>query len=267
MHKQLIESAAELIKKGSVAAFCGSGVSRESGVPVFRGREGLWEKYDPNLYVTEEGILSRLLHFPQDFRDFIVELYGALLQAKPGYSHYSLRELEIKRLLTGIITQNIDDLHFQAGSREVVEIHGNAYAFICRGCGVFNKRSRADWLNFVANISRISGRIDIIREVLRFAGKCPSCDRRLESSIVLFGQHLPEETVRKSYEILNKSGVLLCVGTSGVVYPAASFPAYAKQRGAKIVNVNPAASRLDDIADINCRMKAGEFFSALDEFL
>ena len=92
------ERIASMIRNGEVVAFCGSGLSAESGIPTFRGEDGLWEKYDPNFYVTENGLLSRLLYHPHELRNFLVEFYEILLSARPAVSHYVLAQLEKKDL-------------------------------------------------------------------------------------------------------------------------------------------------------------------------
>lgn len=263
-----IKKAVELIKQGSVVAFCGSGLSRESGIPTFRGREGLWEKYDPNLYVTEDGLFSRLLHHPQDFRNFVLEFYAALIEAQPNAGHKVLKKLEDKGYLNGIITQNIDDFHWQAGSKKVAEIHGNAYSFICRNCGHKLKKDKKEWSDFLASIKDLNVKGKIIKTTLRFPGKCPACKiRRMESGIVLFGQGLPEGALQASYDFLRHAKILLCVGTNSVVYPAASFPSYAKECGAKIININISDNPLDETADLIYRCKSGDFFKELAIYL
>jgi NAD-dependent deacetylase len=262
-----LERIASMIKNGDVVAFCGSGLSAESGIPTFRGEGGLWEKYDPNFFVTEDGLLSRLVYHPHELRNFISEFYDILLAARPGVSHYVLAQMEKKGYIKGVITQNVDDLHYQAGSKNVVELHGNAYSFICRKCGFQLKKNPQEWRHFVEDIKRLERGRDILKEMLSFAGRCPNCKKHNESDIVLFGQDLPDGAVRRSYELLRKAKIVLCVGSSGVVYPAAYFPVYAKENGSIVINVNPEKSPLDEVADFTYHQKAGEFFSGIEEFL
>jgi len=258
-----MKEIAELIKKGSVVAFCGAGLSRESGIPTFRGKDGLWEKYDPNLYVSIDGIRSLFSSHPDKLKDFIIDCYGLMLKASPNQAHYVLADLEKKGYLVGIITQNIDDFHFQAGSKEVAEVHGNAYALRCPMCNFSRKKTKKEWQNFIEKLKKVSGKKEIIKTMLEFMGRCQRCQIRFESGVVLFGQSLPESEIKKSYTYIEKAKIVLCVGTSGVVYPAASFPFYAKERGAKVVTVNPFDSALDEISDSIYCETAVEFFQKL----
>jgi len=262
-----MKQIAELIKQGNVVFFCGAGLSAESGVPTFRGKDGLWEKYDPRLYVTEDGLFSRLVSYPFELSNFIVELYTILLDAKPNRAHFYMADWEKKGWVNGVITQNIDDFHVRAGSVNVAQIHGNAYTFVCRKGHHAAQKSQDQWRKFLDRIRFAPRGRDIIREILRFSGRCPECKRRLESGIVLFGQQLPEAALSRSYELINSARTVICVGSSGVVYPAAALPYQAKEKGAKIINVNPEATPLDDIAHEVFRQSAVEFFQKLSLLL
>ncbi len=246
---------AELIRKGNVVFFCGSGLSVASGIPTFRGDDGLWQKYDPNLYVSADGILDRLINHPEELRGFLLEFYGALLAAKPNPAHGLIATWENKGYVTGVITQNVDDLAQAAGSLNVCELHGNAYAFTCRHCDYVMKKSRGEWEKFIDRLKFAVGK-RIIKMILDFAGVCSRCHNRRESAIVLFGQPLPEKEVVKGYKLLTSAKTLICVGTGSVVFPAAAFPQKAKEHGATIVNINPAPTPLDEISDFVCREKA-----------
>ena len=252
-----------LIKRGKVVAFCGAGLSAESGIPTFRGKAGLWEKYDPQIYVNVQGIKSLLFSQADKLRDFIVDFYGVMLAAKPNLAHYTLNNLEKNGYLTGIITQNIDDFHTFAGSNNVSELHGNAYVLKCYRCDFSIKKTKEEWKKFIDSLKGIADKDSIVKAITSFMGRCPYCFKNLESCMVLFGQSLCEETLRKSYDYLNKAKTLLFIGTSGVVYPAASFPLYAKEKGAVVINVNPHDSSVDEIADFCIRSPALSFFENL----
>ncbi len=256
-----------LLKRGRIVAFCGAGISAESGIPTFRGEDGLWKKYDPTVYATVEGIVYLLIKSPLSLRDFIVESYQIFLNAQPNFAHYALKKLEDKNLLIGIITQNIDDLHFRCGSKNVAEIHGNAFEFLCRRCNWRIKRTPKELESFIYQLKKEKSKWRIVKGILKFLGRCPQCNRRLESGIVFFGQQLPQKELERSYQYLNQAKTLLCIGTSGVVYPAASLPYYAKERGVKIVVINPEASELDEIADYLVREEASQFFRRIIPFL
>lgn len=253
----------QLIKKGRVVAFCGAGMSAESGIPTFRGEGGLWSRYDPNVYVTASGIRSLFSDYPEKLRDFIIECYQIMLDTKPNQAHYGLAELEKRGYLVGIITQNIDDFHHQAGSKEVAQVHGNAYEFNCPGCGFSTRKTRQQWKGFIARLKRADEKDEIKNALLEFLGKCPRCKDMLQSSIVLFGQSLPESEIEKSYGYLDQAKLILCIGTSGVVYPAASLPLYAKERGATLVTINPEWSSLEAASELIYRKTAVDFFKNL----
>ena len=144
-----------------------------------------------------------------------------------------------------------------AGSRNICEVHGNAYSFICRACGRLFFRERRDWDSFINRLKFAVGK-RITKLILDFAGKCPDCKKRLESAIVLFGQPLPEKELERSHDMIKEAKALLCVGTSGVVYPVAAFPYEAKERGAVVININLAATPLDQISDYALRADAGD---------
>ncbi|UCC95508.1 MAG: NAD-dependent protein deacylase [Candidatus Omnitrophota bacterium] len=258
-----MKDVASRIKKGNVVAFCGAGLSAESGIPTFRGRGGLWEKYDPQLYGSAEGLSTLLLSEHKNVRDFVTDFYSILLEAKPNYAHYALSQLEERGYLRGIITQNIDDFHFQAGSRNVAEIHGNAYVFRCEMCDFAVKKEKDQVNAFLKSLAALNEREDVVGEIFGFMGYCPHCHRRLEPGIVLFGQSLPLKEVEKCYEYLDNAEVVLCVGTSGTMYPAASFPLYAHQKGTEVIIVNPEDSFLDSISDCTFYQGACSFFKNL----
>jgi NAD-dependent deacetylase len=259
----MIERTAQLIKAKGVVAFCGAGFSAESNIPTFRGKGGLWEKYDPDTYVSIEGIRFLLKSEPGKLKDFIIECFQVMLAASPHKAHHSLADLESGGYLTGVITQNIDDLQRQAGSRQLAEIHGNAYVFRCPSCGFSLKKTRKEWADFISLLTTKNIPHHIRRAILDFIGRCPVCTQMLESGVVFFGQALPQTELDKSFGYLREAKTVLCIGTSGIVYPAASLPLYAKERGACIINVNPYSSNLDAVADICIHEKAGNFFEKL----
>ncbi len=259
----MIEKVVSFIKKGNAVAFCGAGFSAESNIPTFRGKGGLWDKYDPAVYVSVKGIRQLFSSQPEELKNFIIDCYEVMLAASPHRVHHSLYDLEARGYLTGIITQNIDDLQNQAGSGNIAEIHGNAYVFRCSDCLFRVKKAKKDWRDFIDRLKSLSEKRTIRKLILEFAGKCPRCKVSLESGVVFFGQVLPESEINKSFQYLKRADIVLCIGTSGLVYPAASFPLYARERGAFIVNINPHESALDAQADLCFKEKAGQFFEKL----
>ena len=256
-----------LLKKGDAVAFCGAGFSCESGVPTFRGRGGLWERYDPALYASQEGLAVLFAHQPQKISNFIIDFYSLLLRSEPNFAHYCLAGLEKKGLLIGTITQNIDDFQRQAGAVNIAEIHGNAYLFRCPQCSDSIKKSKEEVKDFIAHLKTKINRQGILRAILKFAGRCPRCRQRLMSGVVLFGQQLPQKEMDKSYAYINKAKSVLCIGTSGIVYPAATIPYLAKEKGAKIIMVNPQATSLDAIVDYVVPDTAVNFFTRVMSLL
>jgi len=246
-----------------VVCFCGAGLSQESGVPTFRGHGGLWEKYDAYLYASREGIERLLKNDVCNLKEFIVDFYNILLKSRPNYAHYVLAEMEKEGILVGIISQNIDDFSYQAGSQKVAELHGNAFIFVCWQCGRKKRVSKQEVREFLEKLERIHGDREITEAIFSFVGRCPECDVILRPSVVLFGEPLPDEEIEKANRYLNEAETLICVGTSGIVYPAAYFPYRAYDRGFTIINVNPEPTALDEVAKFKFRVTAVDFFKKL----
>lgn len=259
MDKEIIN----LIKKGNVVCFCGSGISAESGVDTFRGEKGLWARYDPVIFASADGLYNLFSKEPARLTAFVFEFYSALLNAKPNYAHQALYELEKQNILIGTITQNIDDFHYQAGNHNIAELHGNSYGLRCIKCGKFAKRDVDQVLSFLKDLENSRRKYQYKKAVLNFLGRCQYCKGRMRPGVVLFGQSLPQDEIEKAEDYINNASTLICVGTEGVVYPAASFPYYAKKQGAKVINVNIVDNSLDQIADYKVRSSAVDFFKEL----
>jgi NAD-dependent deacetylase len=245
-----IKEIAQVIKKGKVVCLTGAGISFESGIPTFRGRGGLWETYDPEVYGNMPGLVSVLRKEPAKFVDFIVDFYNVLLKSKPNPAHLSLSYLEKNAILSAVITQNIDNLHQQAGARSVVELHGNAFRIRCQDCGIKvtleNDRIR-EMLELLRRARK--SRTQVLRVLSRYCPRCSKCGGHFRIDIVLFKEALSEEVLNRSHELLNDCRTLLIVGSSLVVYPAASLPLYAQELGVKIIEINREPSALSDICD------------------
>ncbi|HPS59307.1 MAG TPA: NAD-dependent deacylase [Spirochaetota bacterium] len=211
-----LKEAAEIIRKsGNMIALTGAGVSVESGIPDFRSAGGLWDKFDPAIYASIQSFNSR----PERVWDMIFEMIELTAAAKPNNAHYALAELESMKLLKALITQNIDNLHQEAGSRNVIEYHGNTSRLECLNCG--NKYEAADF--------DISGKI---------IPRCRSCGTILKPAVIFFGEMIPHDALQQSALYAGKADVVLVAGTSAVVYPAAAIPQQAKRNGAKIIEFN-----------------------------
>ncbi|MGD1999373.1 MAG: NAD-dependent deacylase [Desulfobacterales bacterium] len=190
----------------------GAGISAESGIPTFRSRDGLWKKFDPMVYASVEVFRRDPSKYWQIRGDFIRN-YDTY---RPNAAHRALVELEQMGIVRRVITQNIDGLHRKAGSREVIEIHGSLREIICQQCGK----------TYLAP--------DIPE------GNPPHCECGgvLKPNTVLFGEQLPPEALEVAIRESSTCRVMLVIGTSAVVYPAAHLPVVAKQHGAKIVEIN-----------------------------
>ncbi len=210
-------------------ALTGAGISAESGIPTFRSKGGLWEKYDPMVYASIETFREDPSKY-WTIRGEFIRNYDAY---QPNKAHVALAELEQMGIVRHVITQNIDGLHKKAGSQNVTEIHGSLRETYCLQCGK----------EYLA-----PGVPD---------GMPPYCECGgvLKPNTVLFGEQLPEDALEKAYQESASCKLMLVIGTSAVVQPAASLPAVAQQKGAKIVEVNiePAFSA----ADLVVKEKAG----------
>lgn len=233
--KKLIEKAAKILGEAqSCYVFTGSGISVESGIPSFRGPEGLWSRYDPK-------VLD--LHFfkmnPLESWKAIKEIfYNFMGRAEPNPSHTVLARLEEMGIVKGVITQNIDNLHYLAGSKNVIEFHGNSRKLVCMSC-----RKQYD----------ASG--DIFEALPPRCG----CGGVLKPDFVFFSETIPLEALRRSEEIAQVADVVLVMGTTGEVYPAAAIPQTAASNGAIIIEVNIEKSNFTGyITDLFIQGKASK---------
>jgi NAD-dependent deacetylase len=235
--------AALLAKASHLTAFTGAGISVESGIPPFRGPGGLWERYDPR---TLE--LSYFRSHPRECWKVLRELfYDHLTQARPNEAHRVLARWETRGLLKALITQNIDNLHFQAGSRNVIEFHGSTRTLSCLGCG----RIAA------------SGSVNLDHLPPRCA-----CGGVLKPDLVFFGEGIPPKVHDAAGEAIAQTDVLLVIGSTGEVYPAASLPRRAAERGARIIEINPVPSSFTEAMQTQfISLPAGQALSELDRAL
>lgn len=235
----------DIIKKSKyMIAFTGAGISAESGVPTFRGKEGVWEKHGSQF--------AEIDYFLKDQEDSWKSLkkvfYEPLKDTKPNMAHIVLAKLERMGLLKAVITQNIDGLHQEAGNKIVYELHGTAKYAICMKC-----KTKYRMTEDILSLS---------------PPKCEECGGILKPNFVFFGETLPSIELQNSMEDASKSDLCLIVGTGGEVMPAARIPYIAKQNKAKIIEINPKPSNYtDDIVDIYVEEKAGIAFSEMDKYL
>jgi len=229
--------AAEAIKKSTnLISLTGAGISVESGIPDFRSAGGLWEKYDPAIYAS----IDTFNNHPEKAWDMIFEMVEVTTSAEANPAHKALAELEALGYLKAVITQNIDNLHQEGGSREVIEYHGNASRLVCRKCGSHYSAEEYD-------IST------------RQIPKCSRCSQILKPEVVFFGEMIPNEALVQSHNLAQFADAVIVVGTSALVYPAASIPYEAKERGATIIECNVEKTGLTrQITDIFIEGPAGQ---------
>ena len=216
----------------------GAGISAESGVPTFRGAGGLWEGRRVEEVATPEAFVRN----PREVWDFYRWRLRNLADVKPNPGHYALARLEERSEHFWLITQNIDGLHAEAGSRNVIEVHGTVREVRCNAC-----HWRQD-----------------IREVLEEdVPKCRECGDLMRPAVVWFGEMLPPAALAAAQEATEQCDLMLVVGTSGLVQPAASFAYWAKNNGAKIIEVNLEPTPISSIANVSLLGKSGEILPQL----
>jgi len=233
-----------------LVVFTGAGISTESGIPDFRGPDGLWTKVDPEDFTIDRFLRSR------ETRRKVWYLFvegGALLDAEPNRAHLAIAELEKMNKLSSVITQNIDNLHQKAGNdpKKVHELHGNMQWLVCLDCGERYP---------VAGMRKKHPSPDHFPV-------CEKCRGILKPGVVFFGEMLPQDTMMAAQRESEMSDLFIVIGSSLVVYPAAYMPLYAKQSGAKIVIINMGDTGHDDIADVFIDAPAGETMTKIMERL
>src|SRR6056297_941445 len=236
MSQDNVNKAAKIIMEANhVTGFTGAGVSVESGIPPFRGPEGLWSKYDPGILDLDYFYNYPEISWPV-IKEIFYEFFGS---AKPNNAHKALTELESMGFLKSVITQNIDNLNQEAGSKVVYEFHGNSQILICTECN-----------------SRFQVSDDILKGN---PPRCNECKGLLKPDFIFFGEMIPEFAYRKSMEEAQNADVFIVIGTTGEVVPASLIPQMAKENGTKIIEINPSPSLFtDNLTDVFIQGKAGE---------
>ncbi|MCC6311192.1 MAG: NAD-dependent deacylase [Trueperaceae bacterium] len=248
--RAVLEAAALLGLSKHTVALSGAGLSAESGIPTFRGKDGLWTRFGEP---TIDGWELFNADPAQWWRDALArrnsenEFGRAVATAVPNAGHLAMAELEAMDALAHVITQNVDDLHRQAGTTRLTEIHGNRFLVRCMNCGT---RGR------LADLA-----LDSLPPL------CLDCGGVLKNDTVMFGEPIPDDALRMCHRQATLADCFLVVGTSAVVYPAAEFPVMAKRRGVPLVEVNPEETPLTRIADIVVRAQAGVALPAIVDAL
>ena len=241
----MIEKAAELIKRAKhITAFTGAGISVESGIPPFRGENGLWSKIDP--------VFLDITYFHQNpfkswklIKEIFYDFFG---KAEPNAAHFALAEMEKMGYIKAIITQNIDNLHQKAGSKNVFEFHGNSRDLCCTNCKNIHP---------VKNI-----------DLSHLPPKCNKCGNILKPDFVFFGEPIPESARTNSFIETEKADIFILIGTTGEIMPASVIPIQAKKNNVKIIEVNIQSSNYTNmITDVFLKGKATEIMEKLLKIL
>lgn len=240
----LVKEAALMIKQArSVVALTGAGISVESGIPAFRGAQGLWEKYDPMEYAHIDAFRLN----PAKVWKMLIELHQVVQGAKPNAAHMGLAEMERMGYLRAIITQNIDNLHQEAGSRYVIEFHGNGNYLVCLSC---NNKMPSTELSMDSLPPRCS------------------CGGVLKPDVVFFGEPIPWKALVLAQEESKNCQVMMVIGTSALVAPACDMPLVAKSAGARIIEINMEETHLtQSVTDIFLKGPAGKIIPKIMEAL
>jgi NAD-dependent deacetylase len=240
MEELINRAARDIVKAKRVVALTGAGMSVESGIATFRGKGGLWEKYNPEEY----GHIHTLRTAPEKAWIMLREMEREIVKARPNLGHYALAELEKMGYLSCIITQNVDGLHHEAGSSEVIEFHGNMREVVCMKCG---KR---------LNITEIS--------IEDSPPRC-ECKGAFKPDAVFFGEAIPPTALSHSHQEARSCGAMLVIGTSAVVYPAAYMPQVARSAGAKLIEINPEKTELTLDCDYLIKGPSGKILPLIVE--
>ncbi|MBA1147154.1 NAD-dependent deacylase [Ectothiorhodospiraceae bacterium WFHF3C12] len=227
-----------------VVVLTGAGISAESGVPTFRDAQtGLWARYDPQDLATPEAF-ERDPGLVWSWYEWRRELIAG---ARPNAAHQALARWQRQRDGVRIVTQNVDGLHARAGSREVIELHGNITRTLCSR----ERREVADWAAPAAGA----------------APTCPACGAYLRPDVVWFGESLPMAALEAAVQAVRGADLVLSVGTSSLVQPAASLPYEALGNGVPVAEINPEATSLSERVSFSLRGRAGEVLPELVNYL
>ncbi len=246
LQEKIDATANMIINSRKLVVFTGAGISTESGIPDFRSPGGIWSRFDPDDFTIE-----KFLHSPEtrEKQWHILVESGLIVNAKPNSAHLSIAALEELDKLDCVITQNIDNLHQKAGNspEKIFELHGNMNFVVCTKC---HQRYPIE---------------DIVRQLKKEekVPDCKNCHGILKPDVVLFGEALPAKALQNAIYHSSNCDLLISIGSSLVVYPAAYIPGYAKEAGAKLVIINLDKTPYDSSADICINSKAGETMKSI----
>jgi len=230
-----------LFRDTKVVVLTGAGISAESGVPTFRGEDGLWKKFRPEELATFDAFMANpeLVWEWYEYRRKIIH------EIEPNPGHFALVDFQNHFEEFDLITQNVDGLHRKAGSEKVIELHGNIRKNKCIQCG--------------RKYESLEGTIEGIPP------KCP-CGGNIRPDVVWFGEMLPQDAINYAFAVSSQCDLFFSVGTSAVVHPAASLPLIAKRAGAYVVEVNVSPTEVSRVVDESLFGKSGEILPSLVKF-
>ncbi len=246
--RALIEKAAAwVLESRSTVCLTGAGISTESGIPDFRSKGGVWERFDPKDFDIRRWLASSEIQ--KRYWEVALDGYDLVRSAAPSGGHLALARLSRHGRLTLLVTQNTDGLHQKAGHdpERIVELHGTSHLCVCVGCGAKSPRPEVH--------ARVRGGEAVPR--------CRDCGDPLKPDAVFFGEALPPEKLSRAEAASRKAEVFLVAGSSLAVRPAGGLPERARRAGARLVIVNEGPTRFDAKADIRIQGKTGEILPAL----
>lgn len=238
----MVEQIAKILANCSrCVMLTGAGMSAESGVPTFRGKDGLWGKFRPEELATMDAFISN----PKIVWEWYNWRRGLIDQVKPNPGHWAITELESLCDNFVLITQNVDNLHRVAGTKGILELHGNIHHNKCVDC---NRPCDAD--------------LEIDPDHIP---SCENCGGKIRPDVVWFGEMLDAQVINRAFQESEQAEIFFSVGTSSLIHPAASLPPMAKRSGATLVEVNVDETPISFMADFQVREKSGEFLPRLIE--
>jgi NAD-dependent deacetylase len=234
-----VQRAAELLSAAHRGlALTGAGVSAESGIPTFRGEGGLWTQYNPIKVASIEYFMAD----PSAYWKVSKERGRVALAAQPNPGHHAIAALEAAGHLAAVVTQNTDGLHQESGSRRVIEVHGSGRTVECLDCGT--REPRGD----------VQARLEV-----EMPPRCKVCGGSLlKPTVVLFGEAMPAAAVQEAFTLAREADVMLVVGSSLLVYPAAEIPLVAVRSGAPMIIINAEPTPVDELAEVVIHGRSGE---------
>ncbi len=238
MNKEIKKVVNLILNSKFLVALTGAGISADSGIPTFRGEKGLWKNFKPEELATPEAFQRD----PKRVWEWYVWRMKIIREARPNAAHICLAKLEKESVLKAIITQNVDGLHQKAGSINVIELHGNIWKAVCTKC------SYSEYMQKIPE--------DI-------PPKCKKCGSHLRPGVVWFGEPLPTDALNMAFYLSNKADLMLVIGTSLLVQPAASLPFIVLNNGNKVIEINPNETVLSNKATLSLKMSAAEAFKLI----